>query len=290
KARELLRLDPEDVGRPLKDLQASYRPAELRAGLDAAFEQGDAVRQAPIRYAGDGDQRTYELRIDPLEAEGALVAASVTFLDITETHVLEEELERSRRELGAAYEELQSTVEELETTNEELQSTNEELETTNEELQSTNEELETMNEELESTNEELETTNDELRMRTAELDEVNAFLETIVGSLGMAVAVLDATQIIRMWNPQAEDLWGVRADEAEGRPLAALDSGLPTDAVRPAIRTALVAQEPAEATVDATNRRGRRVRCVVRCLPLRGAGAEVAGVVLLMDAEAAGGD
>ena len=100
---------------------------------------------------------------------------------------------QSKRELEQAHEELQSTVEELETTNEELQSTNEELETTNEELQSTNEELETMNEELQSTNEELETMNDELRQRTFELNEVNAFLETILTTIGLAVAVLDRT-------------------------------------------------------------------------------------------------
>ena len=107
---------------------------------------------------------------------------------------LQDQLSGSKRELEKAYEELQSTVEELETTNEELQSTNEELETTNEELQSTNEELETMNEELQSTNEELETMNEELRHRTRELNEVNGFLETILTTIGLAVAVLDRDQ------------------------------------------------------------------------------------------------
>ena len=116
-----------------------------------------------------------------------------------------------------AYEELQSTIEELETTNEELQSTNEELETTNEELQSTNEELETMNEELQSVNEELETTNDELRARGGEVDQVNAFLETVLKNIGTGVAVVDADQRVQIWNEQAEDLWGLRSNEAQGR-------------------------------------------------------------------------
>ena len=48
-----------------------------------------------------------------------------------------------------------------------------------------------MNEELHSTNEELETINDELRDRTSELNDVNDFLESILTSLGVAVAVLD---------------------------------------------------------------------------------------------------
>ena len=123
---------------------------------------------------------------------------------------LESELEANRRDLEAAYEELQSTIDELETTNEELQSANEELQTTNEELQSTNEELETMNEELQSTNEELETINDELRERTNELNNVNDFLEAILTSLGVAVAVLDRNQRVQIWNRGAEELWGVR--------------------------------------------------------------------------------
>ena len=71
-----------------------------------------------------------------------------------------------------------------------------------------------MNEELQSTNEELETINDELRERTGELNQVNAFLEAILTSLGLGVAVLDAHQRIQVWNRRAEDLWGLRADEA----------------------------------------------------------------------------
>ena len=51
-----------------------------------------------------------------------------------------------------------------------------------------------MNEELRSTNEELESINDELRDRTSELNDVNDFLESILTSLGVAVAVLDRSQ------------------------------------------------------------------------------------------------
>src|SRR5205807_7215758 len=151
---------------------------------------------------------------------------SISFTDVSRHHALAAELETVRRNLETAYEELQATVEELETTNEELQSTNEELETTNEELQSTNEELETMNEELHSANEELETMNDELRHRTLELNDMNTFLETILATIGLAVAVLDRQQHVQIWNGQAYDLWGLASEEVEDQNFLGLDFGL----------------------------------------------------------------
>jgi two-component system CheB/CheR fusion protein len=171
-----------------------------------------------------------------------------------------------------AYEELQSTVEELETTNEELQSTNEELETTNEALQSTNEELETINEEL--------------HQRSSELDRVNAFLEGILTSLGVAVAVLDPHQRIQIWNDQAEALWGLRADEVVGQHLLSLDVGLPVEKLRRPLRNALAGNvEGNDIVVDAVNRRGRALRYKVACQPLMVSSSEVQGVIVLMEEE-----
>src|SRR5207302_10341969 len=149
-----------------------------------------------------------------------------------EVQRLHDALVTSKHDLEHASEELQSTVEELETTNEELQSTNEELETTNEELQSTNEELETTNEELQSTNEELETMNEEFRHRTVELNDTNLFLETILSTIGVAVAVLDHHQRVQIWNRQAYELWGLTPEEVEEQNLLALDFGLPVEQVK----------------------------------------------------------
>ena len=157
------------------------------------------------------------------------IGVSVQFTDVSRQRRLQEEVQRASQELETALEELQSTNEELETTNEELQSTVEELETTNEELQSTNEELETMNEELQSTNEELQTINDEARERGDELGELNAFLESILTSLRSAVAVVDRDLHIRKWSRRAEDMWGLRQDEALHKNFLNLDIGLPVD-------------------------------------------------------------
>ena len=282
-ARRLFNLAPADVGRLVQDLPLSYRPLELRSRLEEAHAKGARVTAGDIPWGNGDDVRYFDVEILPLaQEEGRIAGASVTFTDVTRFKELRDELDTSRHQLESAYEELQSTVEELETTNEELQSTNEELETTNEELQSTNEELETMNEELQSTNEELETTNDELRIRTSELNQSNYFLESILASLQIGVAVVDGDLSVRLWNRKAEDLWGLRGDEVRGEHLLNLDIGLPLDTLRPDFRAALRAREEREVKVAATNRRGRGIDCLVRVLPLGGDASHADGAVVLM--------
>jgi two-component system CheB/CheR fusion protein len=286
-ARTLLGLSPRDLGRPLKDSEASYRPVELRSHLDRMWKTRRPVEVTGVEFTPeDGRRRALELRLSPLLDGGhELLGAAVVFEDVTGQVELTDRLEIAKKELESSYEELQSTVEELETTNEELQSTNEELETTNEELQSTNEELETMNEELQSTNEELETINEELRERSTELDEANAFLETILTSLELAVVVVDRSLRVRIWNKQSTELWGLRAEEVQGEHLLGLDIGLPLETLKTSIRAALDGSEERNTlTVEATNRRGRTVRCEVTLLGLRAASGDVTGVILLMEA------
>jgi two-component system CheB/CheR fusion protein len=283
-ARSLFALALEDIGRPLQDLELSYRPAELRSHLDRMRSDHRAVELGGVRWPGGTpeDVRILDVRIAPLMADAEFQGASITFDDVTRSQQLQDALQQSKRELEQAYEELQSTVEELETTNEELETTNEELETTNDELQSTNEELETMNEELQSTNEELATINDELRTRTLDLDEVNA----ILASMGVAVAVLDGHQTVQIWNRHAEDIWGLRADEAVGQHFLGLDIGLPVDRLRAGIRAALQGTNGRrEMTLEATDRSGRAIQCTVRVLPLMAGAPEATGVILLMEQE-----
>jgi two-component system, chemotaxis family, CheB/CheR fusion protein len=282
-ARRSLNLTITDFGRPVQDLELSYRPLELRAHLDVVTNEKRTVEVKAIRARVAEQDRVIDVRISPLMTNGTVLGTSVSYVDVTESHRLQEQLTNSRRELESAYEELQSTVEELETTNEELQSTNEELETTNEELQSTNEELETMNEELQSSNEELETMNDELRHRTLELNDMNAFLETILTTIGLAVAFLDRHQHIQIWNGQARELWGVTSEEAEDQHLLTLDIGLPVERLKDLLRATLSGTSPREeVTLPATNRRGRAFECRVTFLPL-GADSNISGVIMMME-------
>jgi two-component system CheB/CheR fusion protein len=284
-ARALFGLSLADVGRPLKDLEVSYRPVELRANIETAHaERRAVVLSHESMSAVGGGVRQLDVHITPLYSGSRTLGTTVTYTDVTAQLQLQNELHSSKRELENAYEELQSTVEELETTNEELQSTNEELETTNEELQSTNEELETMNEELQSTNEELETINDELRQRTLELNEVNAFLETILTSMGVAVVVLDRNLTVQVWNAHSAELWGLGSDEAEGENLLNLDLGLEVERLKAPLRDVLRdGGTRAELVLDATNRRGRSIACRIVALPLSMDGQGIAGAVVLME-------
>ncbi|HEY1358596.1 MAG TPA: CheR family methyltransferase [Thermoleophilaceae bacterium] len=291
RARVLFDLGPAHLGRPLQDLELSYRPADLRTPIGRATEERKRLQLGRMQWTPrDGEQMTLEVTVTPMAGEAGQFGAMVIFEDVTEHARLDEEHDRAKRQLETAYEELQSTVEELETTNEELHSTNEELETTNEELQSSNEELETMNEELSSTNDELESVNTETQARSIELDRVNMFLEGILGSLGVGVVVIDREQTVQVWNASSMDLWGLRPDEVEGKPLLSLDINLPLGELREPISTALGGTaEPLELTLDAVNRRGRGFRCWVRVLPLRDSGDEPYGAILLMaDREKAG--
>ena len=141
-----------------------------------------------------------------------------------------------------------------------------------------------MNEELQSANEELETINDELRQRTLELNENHTFTEAILGSLGVGVVVVDAGQRVRVWNRHAEDLWGVRADEAVDQHVLGLDIGLPLDELRQPVRDVLTgAREGDTLTLTATDRRGRSIRCRVTLRPLGRPDTDRRGAVLLME-------
>jgi two-component system CheB/CheR fusion protein len=272
-----------DLGKPLHELEISYRPLELRSRLDEVHADRRPVTVREVEWVTDTETRYLDVSLSPLVAgDGVSIGASVSFQDVTRFRRLQDETDHARKEMEAAYEELQSAVEELETTNEELQSTNEELETTNEELQSTNEELETMNEEMQSTNEELETINDELRMRTDDLNEANALLAAIVTSLGAGMTVIDENLNIQVWNGDATELWGLRADEVEGRHLMNLDIGLPLEELHKPIRSAL-AGERSELELTAVNRRGRQITCKVTVTPLQAPTGEFGGAILLME-------
>ena len=283
-ARRLFRLGYGDLGRPLQDLEVSYRPVELRSRIEQARRQEKALTLENVEWmTPDGERVRLEVQVVPLDGrDGASVGTSITFHDVTRYLRLEDELQTSHQELETAMEELQSTNEELETTNEELQSTNEELETTNEELQSTNEELETMNEELQSTNEELESVNEEARGQTLELNDVNRYLESILASIGAGMAVIDGDLRVEVWNAGAEELWGLRTDEVVGEPILGLDIGLPLDGLGPSLRASLDgSQESIE--VDATTRRGKSIRCRVSCSPLRLPDGQISGAIVLME-------
>lgn len=278
-ARMLFNISSRDIGCPLQDLEISYRPVELRRWIEQAYRERRAINLSGIEWQLSEELLHFDVQVAPLvDTDNRILGASINFIDITRYQRLQEELERSNQELEMAYEE-------LETTNEELQSSNEELETTNEELHSTNEELETMNEELQSTNEELQTLNEELQRRSEELNQSNAFLESILRSLKGAVVVVDRDLYVQIWSYKAEDLWGVRTEEAIVQNFLNLDIGLPVEQLRQPIRACLSSSDgnALEVVLEAINRRGRAIQCRVTCTPLVGSQGQIKGIILLME-------
>jgi len=264
----------EDVGRLFAELRLSRRPVDLRVAVAEVLETGEAASVEDVRWPQDTeDDHWWDIRLTPLRGADRPLGVTLHYVDVTRYHQLTREITRARAELQQAYEELQSSSEELETTNEELQSAMEELETTNEELQSTNEELQTVN--------------DELRERTTEVGEVNAFLESLLGGLHPAVAVVDDDLKVLVWSARCEGLWGLRAFEVEGRSLMGLDGGLPVEQLASSARAVLRSGAPQEPDSAMTvNRLGQSMLVRTAASPLRDRAGQVRGAILTMEEHA----
>jgi two-component system CheB/CheR fusion protein len=105
---------------------------------------------------------------------------------------------------------------------------------------------------------------------------------------------VDRRQRVQVWNRGAEDLWGLRQDEASDQHFLALDIGLGPERLAPALRAVISGASPKEtARLDAVNRRGRTVALETTVLPLlaRGSdGPEVRGAIVLMEDQPAAVD
>jgi two-component system CheB/CheR fusion protein len=257
RARVLFRLSVDDLARPFQDLELSYRPLELRSKIQQVYVERRPSQVGEVEWpTPSGDVAHLEVQVVPLlDDQQALLGASINFTDVTRSRRYKQELEHANQGLEDAYAELQSTNEELETTNEEMQATNDEL----------------------------QTINDELGQRTTELNQLNAFLESVWAGLDGAVTVLDPDLRVLVWNPGAEELWGVRQEEVQGQHFLNLDIGLPIEQVRPALKAAMSGEEGTQSTmIEATNRRGRTVTCRVTCSPLLDNDKHLRGVIVLV--------
>jgi two-component system CheB/CheR fusion protein len=257
-ARRLFGLNSDDIGRPFHDLEMSYRPTELRSALEQVDKEQRPLTLEQVYWPEGPDMvNCLDIHVVPVsDPAGTPLGVALTFVDVSLSRRLQEELEHSKRDLETAYEALQSA----------------------------NEELETMTAELRSTNEELQTINDELRMRTGELDEVNDFLESMLISQRGGLVVIDRDLRISVWNDRSAELWGVRTDEAPGQHFLNLDIGLPVEDLRSAIKSLLAGESGAETvTLAATNRRGKEFQCQVTLSPLINRARSIRGVILLME-------
>ena len=99
--------------------------------------------------------------------------------------------------------------------------------------------------------------------------------------------MVDKTFKIIIWNSAAEELWGLRSDEVKGKSLFSLDSGLPVHELRTPLRLCLTDEADGanhqELILNATNRRGRSIKCRVAVSPFRNLKGDRQGAVITME-------
>ena len=99
------------------------------------------------------------------------------------------------------------------------------------------------------------------------------------------MVVLDRELGVIVWNHKAEDLWGMRSEEVEGRNFLNLDIGLPVEQLKGCFMDILDGGDDYSNTVvEARDRRGKDILCKVTCSPLIMNEKTVDGIIALMEA------
>ena len=141
-----------------------------------------------------------------------------------------------------------------------------------------------MNEELQSTNEELQTVNEELRTAQRGAQPPQRVLQSVLASLSAGAVVVNSNLDVLMWNHRAEDLWGLRADEVQGKGLLNLDIGLPVAELRAVIRPAWRAKSTARKWCSTrSTAAARRSAAASPAAPLVAGSKKREGVILMME-------
>jgi two-component system, chemotaxis family, CheB/CheR fusion protein len=113
--------------------------------------------------------------------------------------------------------------------------------------------------------------NVQLHERTEELKHSKLLLEAVLVNVNSGIVVVDQELTILVWSKKMQDLWGLRADEVQGRSLAKLDIGLPVADLLEPERDCLAGRSGApDLVVTATERRGKALRCRVSMTPFPG--------------------
>jgi two-component system CheB/CheR fusion protein len=108
-------------------------------------------------------------------------------------------------------------------------------------------------------------------------------MESVLKSVEMSVIVVDMNLNVRVWNGLSFEMWGLRSEEVEGKPIVALDIGFPVEVLSGPIRQALSDHRTTDSIeVDALSRRGQRIRCRAKVTPLVGQTGTTDGAIILI--------
>ncbi len=72
-------MSTRDLGRPLQDLELSYRPFDLRSSIDRAYAERRAVAQIEVAWNGAiGQTMFFDLLVVPVpDADGTFLGCSI---------------------------------------------------------------------------------------------------------------------------------------------------------------------------------------------------------------------
>jgi two-component system, chemotaxis family, CheB/CheR fusion protein len=115
---------------------------------------------------------------------------------------------------------------------------------------------------------------------------VSTVFSALYCAVGSAVIVLTEDLRVRVWSPGAEELWGLRPEEAQSREFLTLDIGLPATGFAPWLLATLDRGRPSNSDVTAVNRRGKTVDLHVAASPMYTEDGTVGGVILVIDQSA----
>src|SRR5205807_6154410 len=90
-ARARFGIAPTDVGKPLQDLEISFRPLELRSLIQQAYAERAPISLPEVKRARtDGTVDFFEVHVTPLQDdEKRSVGATISFVDVTGAHDLQ---------------------------------------------------------------------------------------------------------------------------------------------------------------------------------------------------------
>ena len=123
----------------------------------------------------------------------------------------------------------------------------------------------------------------QLRVKANELDRMREFSENILESLNDGIAVVNRDDRVLRWNRRLEDLYGLRHEEAAGRPLADIfDDGF-FDVLRNARRDSPDGAAVYRVPLRTRHAPARSVLVNVATTPLRDAAGAITGSILIVE-------
>src|SRR4029078_1544134 len=82
-ARVQFGISPRDLGRPIQDLEISFRPLELRSRIEQTYTQRHPVSMREVEWRPHHETRFLDIQLTPIgDPTGEIAGCSITFTDV----------------------------------------------------------------------------------------------------------------------------------------------------------------------------------------------------------------